>query len=228
MALMDRGQKLWSLDIETVTQGKRALDYTDNMTYKTGNVKDPEKKAAKIVEKRAEAANKHALNWATGKVLSFALVDVHNHENCVTCFNDNEEILLEELRHDLKGSHVVGKSGKSFDYPFLVGRYLYHDMEVPSVLKDRYRLHDIDDWLTWDKSSSQRSTLDQYAHGLGLDGKPMSGADVAGLYNEWLHAYSKGNFKECERLEAKLLDYNLYDSMIVAIFAKRYLKGSIR
>lgn len=218
--------KLLALDIETVSQGARANVYTDNAYYALGNVKDPAKVAAKLNEKKEEARNKHALHWGTGKVISVALVDVFGNDEPFVFATHNEKAILEDIEIKIEGCKLIGKSAKTFDYGFLVGRYLANNMPVPQVLRDWRRLLDMDDFFGRSAASGQRGKLALYAHGLGMNDKLMEGSAVAELYNKILELEMTGN-KDLALTEWKKLEaYNLDDSEKVAEAARRYY-GSI-
>lgn len=217
--------KVYSIDIETVSQGLRANEYTDKKKYKLGNVKDPAKVEAKLKEKREEARNKHALHWSTGKIISVAVVDVYGEEEDEVYYGHDEVEILIQLRDKLnKPCKVIGKSSNTFDVPFIVGRCMSLAIDVPNVLRKEMRKfqYDVDEFFGWSSQSSQRGTLDDYAWGIGYKQKPMDGGAVAGLYNEILAAEAAGNKEELDKLWHRLTEYNLHDSRVVSVMTKRY------
>ncbi|WP_373092650.1 hypothetical protein, partial [Zhongshania sp.] len=190
-------KKLYSIDIETVSQGKRAVDYTNSKHYAPPkNIKDPEKIDANIRGQKEKAARTHGLSWTTGKVLSVALVNVFNQEEQYVAASHKEyEVLgkLDELLDTPAPIYLIGKTSATFDFPFLVGRYLFHDEGVPRVLRRRWNLLDVDNFFGWSASSGQRGKLDDYAHGLGIHNKPMHGSQVQDLYNTIVEAEMEGD-----------------------------------
>jgi hypothetical protein len=215
--------KLFALDIETVSQGKRANDYTDNKHYRLGNTKDPAKVEAKLKEKREEARTKHALNWWTGKVVSVALVDCVSDKAEV--FNGHDEAsILSQLAECLNSftCKLIGKTSKNFDFPFLIGRYLANGMTPPKVLTKHQDLYDMDEFFGRSSASGQRGALADYSHGMGIEDKLMHGSEVAALYAEILMADGKGDAPKASALWAKLAAYNVDDSKKVAHAARLY------
>ena len=215
--------KMYALDIETTSQGKRAKDYTDNKYYEAPkNIKDPEKIKANIEGQKKKAAEGHALKWYLGKVISVALVGVHNDTRKVFYGHDEKKILT-ELANELGMCKLIGKSSHTFDFPFLVGRYIANKIPVPLVLKHRHHLLEIDTFFGWSMSSGQRGRLAEYAHGAGLDGKLMNGADVPILYNKILMTESTtGDIEEVNKMWKEIADYNLDDADKTAEIAERY------
>lgn len=220
--------KIYAIDIETFTQGKRANEYTDSKDYKLGNVKDPDKVQAKLQEKREEARRKHALHWFTGKIISVALVDVMGDE-AETCISGHDE---KEILHELalclnKPCKLVGKSSEMFDFAFIRGRYMANNIEIPRVFKQANKQFDCDKFFAWSAQSSQRGSLADYAHGLGLDGKTMKGSDVHDLYEKIMMTEMVDKV-ETANLWQELIDYNLQDARIVAELTRRYIGGDGR
>ena len=215
--------KIYSIDIETFTQGKRANEYTDNKTYKLGNVKDPDKIEAALAKKKEEARRTHALHWWTGKIISIALVDVLGDEPEVCFSGHDEKLLLHELAMYLnKPCKLIGKSSEMFDFRFIIGRYMALDVEIPRVFKQNSKLFDVDKFFGYSAQSSQRGSLAVYAHGLGLDGKTMSGSDVHGLYERIMMTEPVDKIAGA-KLWDELVEYNLQDARIVAEMARRYI-----
>lgn len=227
--------KTYAVDIETVSQGKRAIDYTDAQDFKLGNVKDPEKIAKKIEEKREEARRKHALSWWLGKVVSIALVDVYGDEPDRVFYGHDEAEILTKAFEYLNGAKVVGCYSEGFDYEFLIGRYMWNERQglikcgIPHSIRteNRYHHYDINKIFGWSSQSSQRGKLNDYAHGLGLPLKTMDGGAVAGLYDTIMMANIEGDRVAEEAAWKQLADYNLHDSRIVAEIAKLYWKDGI-
>lgn len=209
--------KVYAIDIETVSQGKRANDYTDQRSYKIGNVKDPIKVEAKLREKREEARSKHALTWYTGKIISIAIVDVYGGDESIILSGHDEHVILTDLAKVLnKPCKMIGKTSKTFDFPFMVGRFMANGITLPAVFKHRFNLLDTDDFFGFSSASSQRGRLDDYAHGIGYKGKPMHGNAVAGLYASIVAAETvKKDPVAAAAGWKQLKDYNLHDSMVV-------------
>lgn len=214
---------VYAIDIETVSQGKVAKDFTDQQPYALGNVKDPVKVEAKLKEKKGEAAKKHGLSWWLGKVCSVAMIDLHAKDSIVIAGYDEKEILT-SLQVPLNSGAVklIGKNSQTFDFPFLVGRYMANDLEVPRVLKKRGSCLDVENFFGYSSASGQRSKLSNYAHGLGMAGKTMHGSMVQDLYSMAVLAKMEGKTKEEEATWKKITEYNLQDSEIVKQMALKY------
>jgi len=218
----ERNGTTYSIDIETVSQGKRANEYTDQKKYKLGNVKDPEKIKEALQKKKDEERNKHGLSWVTGKICSIAIVDIFGDKE-TQCFYgaDESEILLKASEY-MSGQKLIGKTSQLFDFPFLVGRYIANGLTVPMSLKSKGLLYDIDNIFGWSSQSNQRGTLDSYAHGINYKQKPMHGSAVQGLYDTILDASMKGDDVAVKAGWQQLRDYNIHDCMIVKALALAY------
>ena len=216
--------KVYAIDIETVSQGKRANDYTDNKRYKLGNVKDPVKVEAKLKEKREEARDKHALHWNTGKIISVAIVDCYGTDEDIVISGHDEVKILTELYDVLqKPCKLIGKNSKTFDFPFLVGRYMANYLRMPAVLRNRFNLFDVDEFFGWSSTSSQRGTLDDYAFGINYKEKPMDGGAVAGLYAEIVAAETIKKDEVAAKMGwESLRKYNLHDAQVVKAMTVLY------
>lgn len=220
--------KLYAVDIETVSQGKIACEYTDNKSYKLGNVKDPLKIEAKLKEKRDEARGRHALTWWTGKIVSLSIVDVFGDDEDRVIYGYDEEYILKTFSELVDNStcRLIGKTSENFDFPFLGGRYMANNIQVPRVLRSRYDLLDCDKFFGYSSAAGQRGSLNDYAQGLGLDMKPMSGGQVGKLYGDIVTAKMSGDTVAEKAGWKELTDYNLHDSRIVAEMARRYYGDS--
>ena len=221
-----------SIDIETA-RNDRAFEYTDLAEYTApGNIKDPAKIAAAIEEKKKKAADQHALTWWTGRVISCALVEVANGINVQAVIkNFDEKKLLIDLTDKLQffGAHELwGKNSKTFDFPFLVGRYMANKIPVPPVLKLRDALKDIDDIFGFSSASSQRGKLDAYFFGLGLDLKLMHGSDIGPLWDQLLLARASQDAQTEEMVWKQITEYNLADADGTAEIVKRYKGDDLR
>ena len=222
MPLMDMTRPMRAIDIETVTQGKRAKELHDR-THITAaaNIKDPERIKANIDKKRAALGSKDALNWHLGKVLSYAWEDVQTGEQGFFTSMKESEVLT-QFAIDTVKFNLIGKESRDFDFPFLIGRYMANNMAIPAVLKDMRRLYDCNDFLSYSRSCSQRVKLDHYAHGLGIAPKTMTGSGVADLYNRMI----TGSEEIVSAAIETLKEYNIHDSHIVAEMTRRYNRSA--
>jgi len=221
--------RTWALDIETASEGKRATDYTNGKSYYAAkNIKDPDKIAASIEAQKKKAGETHALHWWTGKVISVAIVEVHGDDYQVfdLDYYNSEKELLEDLAVYIGvRDTIITKSGDTFDVPFLVGRMMLHKIKLPAWLTQTSLHRDVDKFFGWSASSGQRSTLEAYAHGLGIEGKAggLKGSEVPGLYARIKVLEIEGKIAEAKLLWKELSEYNLQDSRITAEIARRYM-----
>lgn len=219
--------KLFALDIETVTQGIRANKYTDNQEYALGNVKDPDKIKAKLEEKRNEARGKHGLKWWLGKIVSVAIVDVFGDTPDAVYYGHDEVEILNHVSEHLRGNcKVIGMCSQSFDYPYMVGRYMANKIEVPRVLKRKYSQLDVNTFFGYSAQSGQRGKLDDYAHGIEYAGKPMHGNAVGKLYQTIIQAELDGDMVAATAAWRQLEKYNLHDSNVVKALATLYYRDA--
>lgn len=206
---------IYSLDIETAAF--RAEEYVENKKYSAPkNWKDPDKIAAKIDDQRQADVKKAALHWWTGKVICTSVTDVISGQS--QSFYCLEEIdLLVDLITYLNGKmgntfgyHIIGKNVNEFDLPFIRGRLMYHNLGLPTWLRQNNRIEEIDHCFSRSKSSAQVGKLSDYAFGLDIQGKidDISGADVPAMYIDG-------------QLE-KIVEYCERDTQIVAEIYRRY------
>lgn len=220
--------KLFAIDIETVSQGGRADDYTNEKDYKApSNYKDEEKIEANIEAQRSKARAKHGLHWWTGKVVSCAVVDVFGDTpDAVYYGHDEEDILRHVAEHIGSHSKLIGMCSEGFDFPFLVGRYMANMMRVPGVLKRKYATLDVNKFFGWSSQSGQRGKLDDYAQGIAYAGKPdnLDGSQVQGMYNTIIKADMNDDRLTAVATWKQLEKYNLHDAHVVKALATLYYR----
>ena len=204
------------LDIETVENERAALWYGTVEVKAPSNYKDQDKIDAYIAAARNKLGSKAALTWNTGKMVSFAVCGVKETSEQFFWGLDETELLL-KLIEVVGTREVYTKSGKLFDFPFLVGRLLANNIEVPTFLRQKSLMLDVDDFFSWSSANPQRMSLDAYAHGLGISGKAGSYTLAGDLYTA---AITGG---ETTELEAQLKEYNIQDVLIVREMVRRYL-----
>jgi hypothetical protein len=209
-------QRTYALDIETVAIGA-AKDYVKNNTeVKYGNTKDEAKKEKKFNETMDKALSKLGLHWWTGKVCSFALVNTDGGQEYYA-FDEDERVVLNTLSEIVKGSKIVAMTGEDFDVPFLVGRYMANNMAIPTVFKNK--IEEVNKYFGFSSSSGQRTNLNNYAYGLGIELKTGKGNQVQALYDAITLMNCKDSAKTLE-------EYNIHDARIVADMYNRYHKGA--
>ena len=180
----------------------------DPAEVKVGNLKDPEKIAAKIAEAEANHrqsfVDRAALDPLTGRVLAIGVLDVSGApaEVKIIGWQDEAELLRDfwELCMGDMGrvNELIGFNSHLFDLPFLVRRSWKHRVQVPrGIRRGRYWSDQSVDlresWQLGDRMA--RGSLDAIARHLGVGAKlsapvakcvphgPMiTGKDFAGLW----------------------------------------------
>tara|TARA_R110000824_G_scaffold401783_1_gene616203 strand:- start:26035 stop:26679 length:645 start_codon:yes stop_codon:yes gene_type:complete len=159
----------------------------DASEVKLGNIKDPDKIAAKIHEREinhfADARDKAALSPLTGRVLAIGLLTGLDED----CLDSSEASILENFWRRFRNStnYFIGFNSNTFDLPFLIKRSWKHNVLVPLSVRDgRYwskRFIDLRD--TWQLGDRQASgSLDRICCHFGLEGKNGNGKDFARLF----------------------------------------------
>lgn len=212
-----------AIDIETVPN-QSADAYVDQEKFEApANYKDPEKISQAIMQKRQAALDKAALRWWTGKVICIGIVDVDNGWSEVLA-GDDEAAILDDffslLSVKFRDYYLTSKSGKDFDFPFLVGRAMANNIGLPPQLFSRYQITDVNEIFGRHSTATQRGKLSDYAWGLGIDGKMGSGGDIG----HWYNLARLGD----EAAWKYIRDYCLRDTEIVAKILKRYQKPYVQ
>ena len=119
----------------------------DPAEVKTGNLKDPDKVAAKIAEAEAnhrrEFIERAALDPLTGRVLAIGLLNWDTGEFRVIAHED-EAAMLREFWETCRGemgrlNEMIGFNSRAFDLPFLIRRSFKHRVPVPfGIRRGRY------------------------------------------------------------------------------------------
>lgn len=176
-------------DIETAPS-KNAELIIDETTRPDARLKDPEKIRLNIVDKKAKALSKAALHWSTGQVFCVNFYDTEKNQHHFL-YDRNEKNLLIAFGNKLEGdfiNHQTVAKNIEFDRPFLCGRYIVHDLGIPTVLRQTpvSQIQDIEHFITRSKSSNQHAKLEAYALAMSVGNKTMSGSDVGDLYLKWI------------------------------------------
>lgn len=165
----------------------------DPAEVKTGNIKDPDKIAAKLAEAEAnhrkEFFENAALDPLTGRVLAIGCLWPETGDFTVLDYDD-EVRLLKSFWDVCRGEmgriqQMVGFNSNSFDLPFLIRRSWKHRVQVPfGIRRGRYwgeEMIDLRDaWQLGDRQA--RGSLDAIAKHLGVGAKNGSGAEFAQLW----------------------------------------------
>lgn len=208
-----------TIDLESVPN-ERAPAYVEQAHIRpAANLKDPEKIAASIAEKRQKLTESFALQWWTAKVIAISVV---SDEHAPLCWygEDEAKVLSAFGEYLLANPHATlcGKSTVDFDYPMLVGRFMALNLGVPNTLRtiEVDRVRDVDQIFGFSHASGQRGSLSDYAWGLGITGKLGKGNDVAG----WFNMAQLGDKTAWERIT----QYCIQDSIIAHELLTRYRK----
>jgi hypothetical protein len=163
----------------------------DPEEVKTGNLKDPEKIAAKLAEARAarerDFNRKAALDALTGRVLAVGLLSMKGEFAVIG--QEDEAALLREFWSVCRGGktrpRLIGFNTHSFDLPFLLRRSFKHRVQVPFGLRrGRYWSEELvdlrEEWQLGDRQA--RGSLDAVARHLGVGQKHGHGEDFSQLW----------------------------------------------
>ncbi len=166
----------------------------DPAEVKVGNLKDPEKIAAKRAEAEADHRRQFieraALDPLTGRVLAVGLLS--NRDDFRVIGVEDEAALLREFWtacRDEKArlNRMVGFNTHAFDLPFLIRRSFKHRVQIPfGIRRGRYwgeELIDLrEEWQLGDRQA--RGSLDTIARYLGVGQKNGHGHEFARLWTE--------------------------------------------
>lgn len=164
---------VFGLDIETIPNPDIA-DKLPAPEIKLGNIKDPEKIAAKEDEARQKQLESMALDAMTCRVLcvGFSMGEGTELAETLTALSDDEELrVLEWVFKNLakEGTRIVSWNGKDFDLPMLYKRAailgLQHDAPLLQHWNKRYdNSYHIDLMKEWDGFQPGKFTkLDTFA-----------------------------------------------------------------
>ena len=165
----------------------------DPAEVKTGNIKDPDKIAAKVAEAEAnhrqEFIERAALDPLTGRVVAVGLLYPDSGEFHVIGHED-EAATLREFWDVCRGEQgrihqLVGFNTHLFDLPFLIRRSWKHRVPVPfGIRRGRYWADEMldlrDGWQLGDRQA--RGSLDAIAKHLGVGAKNGDGKAFAELW----------------------------------------------
>lgn len=221
-------------DIETGSlpedQLKAMCPPFDEADVKCGNLKDPEKIAAKIAEALVnhlkDFIDRAALSAATGQVLAIGCYSPDSKTMRII-EGDEPDILSawwsvasKMIKSDRE---MVGHNIFNFDLPFLVRRSRILKVDVPKAIYtisgrwvNWHKLF-IDTRMLWQMGDAQcESSLDHVSRAFGCGGKPddVTGADFARLY--------RGTVKE----RAKAIEYLENDLKMTAGVVDRLFVGA--
>jgi len=179
-------------DVETAVDS-RINDYLEQSSFfPKKNLKDQEKIKKDIMEKKEKVKAQAPLFWYLSRPVVIVAYD--DSKDITYSFNNQDPTLLliefcNLLTSEAYQNHIlVGKNSSKFDMPMITGWLLKYNLGVPHHFKRHLKgpLTDIDHIFGYSATmNSQISALADYAFGLNIDGKTMSGADVGDLYMQY-------------------------------------------
>jgi len=170
----------------------------DASEVKCGNLKDPEKIAAKIAEARElheqEFIGRAALSAITGRVLAVGYQSIENGRVVIDDGKGEERTLLANFWQRYEKSRaerrrMVGHNCLLFDVPFLMRRSWTLDVTVPATVLDKGRWLDTsvfgDTMSLWAAGGRDFVKLDLLARAFGVGAKTegVDGGDFSRLWN---------------------------------------------
>lgn len=176
-------QRVLIIDIETVPADNHEQFYKQKKYHAPSNYKDQAKIESYINEARLSDMEKAGLHWWTGKIICISAYDIVN-DKMHTFYGENEKDVLCKFFDLLNAERVntlIGKNNSTFDIPFVIGRALHHDTGIPTCLQIK-SIRDIDHVFSFSSQCDQRTSLANYAWGLGIDGKSGHGSEVYSMY----------------------------------------------
>lgn len=162
-----------------------------------GNIKDTEKQAASVAEKRDKALAEAAVDPDLCRIVALgAWWEGDSHPHLYLCDTEAEERLALRAFWDLftlrDGVRILGYNVLAFDLVVMVRRSLYLDVPVPLIERGKYRHGDVVD--LFDILSEQGAlpwrSLDYYCKRFNIPcdiADDITGADVPGCVarGEW-------------------------------------------
>jgi predicted PolB exonuclease-like 3'-5' exonuclease len=207
-----------AIDIETV-KNSNAEKYIEqfNRYEAPSNYKDKEKIEQYILNAKAKDLEQAGLHWWTGKIICIGCYDMLSNTEWFFYGDDEQKILVDffTLLETNSYTNIIGKSSSDFDIPFIIGRTLRHNIGLPTILR-RTNLDDVNKMFSFSKTSSQISSLANYAWGLEIEGKLGHGSQVQTMYNLAM----LGDNKQWQ----DIANYCKRDVMIVVEMVNRYYK----
>lgn len=201
--------KYIAFDIETMPDVAQ-INNLPEPDVATGNLKDPEKIAAKVAEAKKEQIGRMALSPLTGEIASAAFFS-NNRQDVV--FGELQ-ILEATWQHIMDGNKLVTFNGKSFDVPFVFKRGIIHGLKwatIPNMKRyvDKYRavqhIDVMEEWCAFGERI-KLGTLSQLL--LGQTKLDFDFAETPELL-------------KTEEGRAKIAEYNIQDAYLTYRLAER-------
>lgn len=147
------------------------------------NYKDPDKIAAYLAEKTAEAASRAALDPDLGRISGIGIWSLSGHAEVRFCRTEAEECAalteVADLLNPRDRPVLIGYNSQAFDWPYLNRRARYLGIAGIDINCDRYKSPHVDLLAKLTNHGQWKAhTLGFYARRLGWDvAKPLSGAE---------------------------------------------------
>lgn len=177
------------------------------------NLKDPDKIAADIADKKADQIALAALDPDYGRIISIAWAQ-GQWQNPVVCLcekEENEIYALDGFWNDLKlaSGRCVGYNIIGFDLPYMLRRSMALGVRIPDGLflnLAKFRVDPITDLMGILYNWGQAKSLKQVAklYNLKNDAEGVTGADVAKLTPEELAQYNASDVHLVQQLFTKM------------------------
>jgi len=157
-----------------------------------GNLKDPDKIAASIAEKREAWLSRCALSATTGRIIAASIA--RNSDVPEFIYAPDERTIIDVLLHDLSetialGGTAFGWNSHGFDLPFLAQRAASHGIPAFTLLTTSFRgrrswnevFADVMQVWCGPYNRSDGMSLKNVALALGVGTKAGSGSDFSEL-----------------------------------------------
>lgn len=202
-----RDGKATVFDIETCGCDGERLEKMMPFFEPDSRLKDPEKIAASIAEKREKWIERLALDWKTATVV---LIGVCDGEKYAPLIGDEPQIIEQFFQiasKSLEGYNKVGGHNvKNFDFPMLINRARVLGVRVPEQIISFYRGkptwgQDIFDTLEifsfGDRQKIEGCGVDDICKAMGIAGKTGTGAEFPALWKADRQAAIAYNEADC-------------------------------
>lgn len=195
-------------DIETVPQNEELLLARAPDFKPAANLKDPQKIADSIAEKRRRYIEDAALDWKTAEVVLIGVSDgvefqaLHGDEK--TVIGDFLSLVVNAL---MDGCKVGGHNVKGFDFPMLINRARLLGVSIPPGIMDFWKgrpqwadnIFDTLEYLSFgDKHRIEGNGVEDVARALNLPGKLGHGGDFPALWKSDREAAIAYNQRDVE------------------------------
>lgn len=173
-------------DIETAPISATELSAMEPKFKPAANLKDPEKIAASIAEKKAEWAEKAALSPLTGRILCIGVLD----NSGFRIISGDEPDILTSFWHlwDDHTRQFYGFNVASFDIPFLMARSWKHGVK-PAIKPftkpwDLKNSTDLLEYWRCGQRDQVSGGLENLCKFFGLPTKPFDGKDFGKMWED--------------------------------------------